>query len=173
MRKAITILGIFISTSLLVYLVYGIISKIDVRMSKDEEIMTLPSFSFPDLSGRIIHSDSISEGPVLIVKFHPECEHCQYEINEILNSPITKTGTKIYLITNAGKEKTVEYISGYKVNEVHNLNILLDTAGIFGEIFGRDMVPSNFIYNRDLELITALYGEYKVESIMKYLGINE
>jgi len=173
MRKAITILGLFISISLLVYLIYGIMSKIDARKSSAEKIMTLPAFSFPDLSGRIINSDSISEGPVLIVKFHPECEHCRYEINEILSSPITKTGTKIFLITNAGKGKTAEYISGFNFNEVHNLYILIDTAGVFGEIFGRDMVPSNFIYNRNLELVTALYGEHKVESIMKFLGINE
>lgn len=173
MRKAITILGILISISLLAYLIYGIMSKIDARKSSAEKIMTLPAFSFPDLSGRIINSGSISEGPILIVKFHPECEHCRYEINEILSSPITKTGTKILLITNAGKEKTAEYISGFNVNEVHNLNILIDTAGVFGEIFGRDMVPSNFIYNRNLELVTALYGEHKVESIMKFLGINE
>lgn len=173
MRKVIAITGAVISICVLVYLVNGIIRKTNSLKDSETQINTLPSFSFPDLNLKPFYSDSIIEGPVLIVKFHPECEHCQYELTEIFNSPIPKTGIKVLLITNAEIGKTTDYISTFELAGRNNIITLIDTAAVFGEIFGRDIVPSNFIYDRDLKLVAALFGEYKVESIMKYLGLNE
>jgi hypothetical protein len=47
--------------------------------------------------------------------------------------------------------------------------VLSDTAFIFSELFRTDVIPSNFIYNKDLKLVKALRGETTIETITKYL----
>jgi thiol-disulfide isomerase/thioredoxin len=155
------------------FFIYGIIKKSSKKASIEEKISSLPEFSFVDVDGKVFSSTYIKEGPVLIVKFHPECEHCQYEISEILSSKIPLNPVKVLFITNSSKENAIQFFSQFDKSRLVDSRILIDTAFLFMEIFGKDLVPSNYIYDKDLKLRKALYGEYKVEVIEKLLGLNE
>jgi hypothetical protein len=50
---------------------------------------------------------------------------------------------------------------------------MTDTAYALADIFSRNVIPSNYIYNKELKLVKALYGEYKIETILKYLEPRE
>jgi hypothetical protein len=68
----------------------------------------------------------------------------------------------------------VDSISGFldKFNYKNYASVipLADTSYSFGGIFGNNIVPSNYIYNKELELVKVLNGEIKTETLIKYLA---
>lgn len=169
MKKYIIISLITIFLLAVSFFAFGIIKKTKEKSLIEKRISKLPSFTFTSLDGISFTSDSITGGPILIVRFHPECEHCQYEISEILKSKIPESVNKVLLITSADRNMVIRFLDGFNISERQSVIPLLDTVLVFSEIFGDDIVPSNYIYNKDLELIKVLKGEYKIESILKYL----
>jgi hypothetical protein len=154
-------------------LISGIIRKMSKEARVDEKIAYLPSFSFRTLEEDDFHSSEIEKGPVLIIRFHPECEHCQYEISQILKSDIPDIVSKALLISNDDPDSIKVFLKQFNYADHPSITVLADTADIFNSIFGKDIVPSNYIYNKDLKLIKVLFGEVKTETIRKYLLISE
>lgn len=170
MRKLIIFTVIIGALSLLIFFIYGIIRKADNKSESEKNISVLPRFSFMTLTDARFDSDSITEGPVLIIRYNPECEHCQYEISEVSKSSIPSSGIKLLLITTEDRNSVVKFLEPFDLLGDRNVIPLLDTDGTFYRIFGKDYVPSSYIYNKELKLVKALYGEYKIETILKYLG---
>ncbi len=173
MKRIIIISVLLIFTLMLSFLVFGITRKSKEKAIIEKNISKLPSFSFITLERSLFSSDSIKEGPILIVRFHPECEHCQYELSELMRSKIYESCAKILLISGAERGMVMSFLDKFNIAEKLNIIPLLDTAYVFNEIFGDDIVPSNYIYNSRLELVKVLKGEYKVESIQRYLETSE
>lgn len=164
--KFLVITGVFVFVA---FLIYGILKKADEKVISERSISALPRFSFITLSDSSFMSDSITEGPLLILRFHPECEHCQYEISEISKSNIPSSGVKLLLITSADRNSVMKFLGQFDFPDDETVIPLFDPDGTFYKYFGKDIVPSSYIYNKELKLVKALYGEYKVETIIKYL----
>jgi thiol-disulfide isomerase/thioredoxin len=173
MKKIITGLVVTVFFLTITFIVIEIGNKLNKGKIIKEHISKLPQFSFTTLQNTSFNSSSITQGPVLIVRYHPECEHCQYEISELLKSKIAKSGCKILLISNADKNDINKFLNQFSISEKPGIIPLLDTASVFSNIFGKDIIPSNYIYNKELDLIKILYGEYKIETILKYIEESE
>jgi hypothetical protein len=173
MRRIIlgTVTIVFVTTAN--FLFWGIHGKIQKQKQITEKISKLPSFTFLKLTNEYFSSSAINSGPVLIIHFHPECEHCQYEISEIMNSKIPASGTKVILISNAHPDSIRKFLGQFNYSDYPSVITLIDTAYLFADIFGSEIVPSNFIYNKDLKLVKILKGEMKTEAILKYLVAGE
>jgi len=173
MRKIIlTILLVAFSISMIL-LIAGVCSRLLKEKRIDEKISVLPSFSFKTLAKDDFHSSEIKEGPVLIVRFHPECEHCRYEISQILNSDIPALVSKALLISSDHPDSIRKFLGQFSSADYPSIIALADTSDLFSDIFGRDIVPSNYIYNKKLKLVKVLFGEVKTETILKYIRISE
>lgn len=173
MRKIILGSVIIIVVLFISFLIIGMGKKVQNRKLITEKIARLPSFSFMKLSNESFNSSEIKKGPVLIVHFHPECEHCKYEISEILKSDIPASGTSVIMVSSADPYELRKFFSQFDYSDYPAINVLVDSSYIFGNIFGSDVVPSNYIYNKDLNLVKVLYGEVKTETILKYLHDSE
>jgi hypothetical protein len=103
------------------------------------------------------------------VRFHRECEHCQYEISELFKSNIPDYSATVILVSSDYPDSIRRFLSKFKYADYPSVIPLADTSFVFGDIFGSDIIPSNYIYNRDLDLIKVLSGEVKTETILKYL----
>jgi peroxiredoxin len=156
-----------------VLLITGMIKKIHRQKEVKERISTLPSFKLMRLDNVRFNSSEINQGPVLIVRFHPECEHCQYELTEILKSEIPDLAAKVILISNANPDSIRKFLDHLNYHDYPSVIALADTAYTLGEIFGNEIVPSNYIYNKELDLIKVLSGEARTETILKYLRLCE
>jgi len=167
--------GVIISVIILTSasLIAGMACKMNKKNEMAQRIKKLPSFSFMTLTGGSFNSSDIIEGPVLVVRFHPECEHCQYEISEILKSDLPASGTKIILVSNAEKDEVISFLSQFDLSRYPCITTLIDTSYKFGEVFGSNIVPGNYLYNEKLELIKSFKGEVKTETILKYLVAGE
>jgi thiol-disulfide isomerase/thioredoxin len=169
MRRIILGIVILVFAVSVTFLVSGILAKTTKHKQLSEKISKLPSFSFTTLTNESFNSSQIKNGPVLIIRFHPECEHCQYEISEILKSNIPASGTTVIMISSAHPDSIRRFLSQFNYSDYPSVIPLADTSYIFGDIFGSDIVPSNYIYNRELDLVKVLPGEVKTETILKYL----
>lgn len=173
MRKILLpgIIILFVLTA--TFLISGMIKKIQRQNQVKERISTLPLFSFMTIMDSNFNSSEIKEGPVLIVRFHPECEHCQYELTEILKSDIPVLAAKVILISSAPPDSIRRFLGRLNYIDIPSIVTIADTSYKFGEIFGNDVVPSNYIYNKKLDLVKVLTGEVRTETIIKYLEESE
>ena len=150
-------------------LVIGISKKLQNQKLVEEKIAKLPAFSFLTLDKRIYNSIDTKNGPVLIVHFHPECEHCQYEISELLKSKIPILFSTVFLVSSAHPDSIKSFLSNFNLKNYSSVIPLLDTSYKFEEIFGSGIIPSTYIYSGNLNLVKVLHGEVKTETIIKYL----
>jgi hypothetical protein len=173
MRKLMLGVLIVIFVSATSFLILGIVNKAQNRNLQYEMIKRLPAFSFMTLTNEMFNSSQISKGPVLVIRFHPDCEHCQYEISEIVRSNIPDTAILIIMVSSADSGRVKNYLDQFDISHHPGIIPLVDSNYSFGEIFGRDIVPSNYIYNKELNLVKVMYGEVKPETIIKYLEGSE
>ena len=173
MRKIILIILLVVFSLSMILLISGVSSKMIKEKRINEKISVLPSFSFKTLAKDDFSSSEIKKGPVLIVRFHPECEHCQYEISQIFKSDIPALVSNTLLISSDHPDSIRKFLEQYNSSDYPSVIALADTSDSFSDIFGKDIVPSNYIYNKELKLVKVLLGEVKTETILKYIKISE
>lgn len=169
------ILGLVVLTVFLVgtLLLIGINRKMKNQKEISERTSKLPSFTFMTLSELPFNSLDINEGPVLIVHFHPECEHCQYEISEILKSVIPESFKTVLLVSSANPDSIRRFLFRMNISDFPSVITLADTSYSFEATFGSSPIPTSYIYNSKLKMIKVLHGEVKTETILKYLWDSE
>ena len=169
MKKALAKIIIAAAGIIFLFLAGGIIVKAFQSNATAKRIAKLPSFSLPTVEGNIFHSEDIEGGPLLIIYFHPECEHCQFEISSLIDSDIFSYGVRVILVSYASAEAIGIFMKQFIIND-KNIQILCDEELKFYELSGMNVIPSNFIYSKDLKLVKLLKGELKTEVILKYLA---
>jgi hypothetical protein len=155
------------------FLIIGIVRKVQIKKEVEHKISSLPAFSFLTLQNEFYNSTEIRKGPVLVVHYHPECEHCQFEISEILKNNIPALFTKVILVSGAHPDSIRKFLKRFNYSEYPSVLPLVDTSDNFEKTFGKSIVPSSYIYNSKLYLVKFLHGEVKSESILKYLQESE
>lgn len=136
-----------------------------------ERVQILQHACFESLTGGQICVDEFDiRKPTVIIYFHTECEHCQYEASEIGQQAEQFEKANMILITPDDSIKRVEaFAVKYHLWEVDNLTILLDRNSQFKNQFGTSIFPSVFIYGKDKKLLKMYKGETKIDAIIKSL----
>jgi thiol-disulfide isomerase/thioredoxin len=172
MRKVFLGFVITFIVFLTAFLLRGIVRKVHNSELIAENIARFPVFSFITLSNETFNSRNIKEGPVLVVHFHPECEHCRHEISEIFRSQIPESFTSVILVSAAHPDSIKVFLKKLNSSDFATVIPLADTAYKFEDVFGRGIIPSIYIYNRKLELIKVLRGEVKTQTILNCIQEN-
>lgn len=169
MKKTLTITILVIVAGLTTFLIISTVGKMHKSNIAKEKIKTLPSFSFKKLNDTIFNSNKIKEGPVLILFFHPECEHCQYQITSLFKKWVRPRDLHVLLVSNAEKSEIRSFIKKNEFPDYPGLIVLIDETDKFRDYFGTAQVPATFIYNKNLKLVKYFQGEVRPETILKYL----
>ena len=167
-----TVTILFFSLSM-IYLVRGVVDKSVKNRHLNQNISSLPVFEFMTLEKEAFRSSDITEGPVLIVRFHPECDHCRYELSELFKSNIPDLVSRLILVSGARPDSLKKFLGQVDHHEHPNISVLSDFPDSFRGIFGNDVVPSNYIFNKELKLLKVIYGEVKTETLLKYIQEDE
>ena len=162
---------LFLGTTLIII---GLIAIRINRSLREKEatlnsIITMPTFSYMTLTDKLFVSANIIKGPVIIVNYHPECEHCRYEIGELVKSGIAASGVEIIFISSAEKDEQIKFLEESGIDPFGSFTFLTDPAITFGKIFGSKSVPAIYIYDEALQLIKSFQGEVRIETIEKTL----
>lgn len=135
-------------------------------------VQSLTHVYFESLTGGQICVDEFdAQKPTVIIYFHPECEHCQYEASEIGKQAEQFEKANMILITPDDSTKRIEaFATKYHLWEVDNLTILLDRNMQFKNQFGTSIFPSVFIYGSDKKLLKIYKGEIKIDAIINSIN---
>lgn len=174
MRKIIKYLVIVTIGFVVAYLIAQVISKYNEKKEVEIRIQTLPDVTFTSVFGDSISlKDFDSTRSLILIYFHPECEHCQYEAKEIGLRADEFNDCQLVMITPDDSLVRIEkFCEQYHLQEVDNLEVLLDQKGKFEQTFGNAILPSVYIYDKDQKLKKQFLGETKPEAIIAEIGNN-
>jgi len=106
----------------------------------------------------------------VLIWFHPECEHCRYQLNTINNHIERLPTTRLIFLTD---ERTF-FSNNYRfhwpnlINSSHVLFGIIDRSRFIDE-FGPVLIPSLLFFNREGILKEKLLGEVKIAKIVKLI----
>jgi len=173
MKKSVLITIMMIFISLAAFLIIRIIDSQEEQKLYESRIKQLPQFSFTTLSGTSFSSSEVKNGPLLIVYFHPGCGHCEYEVSELCKSSLFEYGISVLLVSGAARDSVRNFLGRVSCPENDRLKTLIDTAALFSTVFGKAIIPSGYLYDRNLSLIDSFYGEYRIETILNRFRESE
>ena len=173
MKKLAGKLLLILTFGLLILLIGGTIIKKAKAEEAAEKIRNLPDLIMTDIRGNIFRTDQITSGPLLITFFHPECDHCRYEISSLLGSGLSDSKIILLLVSYADRTDIQSFMQQLDIVDGSNLHVLHDLDFKMSDFFGVDIMPSNFIYNDSLQLVKIYKGSTRPEAMMKYLYSND
>lgn len=157
---------------LMIFLAYfGMKGLKKQKLNKQIEIsiQVLPDFSFYDLNEEYIWFENISELDLVIIYFHPECEHCQYEATELFKHRDKFKDAQIIMVSPATLKEVQEFNISYQLDRTDKIRVFWDKDYMFEDYFGSATFPTVFIYHQN-KLQKKYKGEVKIEAILKYLN---
>lgn len=173
MKKRIGKVLLVLVGGLLIFLTGGIITKKVKAEQAAEKIRILPVIVMKDIWGNSFTTDEISSGPLLITFFHPECDHCKYEISSLISTDLIDSQFTILLVSYAKVDDIQSFIQEIGNNDALNVQVLHDPDFRMSDMYRADVLPSNFIYDKELRLVKVFKGATKPETILKYLNGND
>jgi len=166
-KRALTIAFIAIICGLLSWLIFQSL-KADVLPIGS----TMPELRYFDGSIRkIIKPDSLNS--TLIMIFHKECGHCEYQLNQF-DKNIKRFGrTRMFLLTPEPKFFQDDSIKQKWPALVSSQNIFWGVVkrSEFKEKFGRFVFPSVYLFDNSGKLCFKIKGEVKFQRILDRLKI--
>ena len=149
----------------------SIIKRIKQKKIIENKIQTIPEFIYYDLLGEKFNSSYINDNnSCLIIYFHPECEYCHYEAEQISLNIDQFYDFQIIMISTASSESVKDFANNYHLLEFDNISVLIDTLDVFHNTFGPNPFPASFIYNKERKLVKQFKGEVSTEALLKYLN---
>ncbi len=142
-------------------------------MAKKEietHIQILPNGQFTNLNNEDVCLHDYNGLPMVVIYFHPECEHCQYEAQALRLNKEAFVNTQIIMITNDDSlSRLNQFVKQYQLWDLEAIDILMDKNDAFYKFFGTSIFPSVFIYDRNRQLQNKYLGETKPEAILSSL----
>lgn len=169
MKNLIRKFVVAVISGLLAFLICGIFIRKAKAEKAADRIKTLPDIVLSDINGDTVRTSQIHTGPALVAFFHPECDHCNYEISSLLGSVLIDSQMTILLISYADKSEIISFMRQFDIDDNSTLHILHDPEHKISDLFRANCMPSNYIYNDSLQLVKIFKGSTKPEAFMRYL----
>jgi len=157
----------------LIFLIGAIMIKKVKAEQAAEKIRILPVLVMKDIWGNSFTTDQILSGPLLITFFHPECDHCKCEISSLISTDLIDSQLTILLVSYAKVNDIQSFMQEVGNIDALNMQILHDPDFRMSDLYRADVLPSNFIYDKELRLVKVFKGATKPETILKYLNEND
>jgi len=138
------------------------------KKEAEARIQILPDVSFTDFEENQVSLQNFDKTKsMVIIYFHRNCEHCQYEAREIgQNDGAFKNCQLLMVSANDSVRALEKFCNMYNLWEVDNIEVLIDKQNRFKQTFGRAIIPSVYIYDRNQKLKKNFFGETKLEAII-------
>ena len=164
----------------LLFAVVGVMSVKSIRKYEEKKKAELNVQSLPDVTfysigqkGVNLHEYS-NEMPLILIYFHPMCEHCNYEAQEIRQNASAFANSQLVMITADDSIARVEdFCNRHNLSELVNIDVLFDKDKTFENIFKKAIVPSFYVYGSDRRLKKRFLGETKPEAIIKFIHSSD
>jgi len=157
----------------LIYFGYQTIQEQIIKKEIERNAQKMPSLSFYALNQTIFNYNNVKKNSTLIIYFHPECEHCQYEAKELLENKEHFSKVSILMVSPAPLIQIKQFNTEYHLDKISTLKVLWDKERKFKSYFGTSIFPTVLIYNNKNRLQKKYKGEVKIEAILKHLEASK
>lgn len=168
MRRLIKILLIAVVLFVIGYFGYKTVYKIQMQKQAALNTATIPQFTFETINHQSFGRQNIKDtlGNVDIMLFSPDCEHCQYMAQSMVQHKEQIKNIQFIMVTPFGDSASVaQFAQTYGLNALPNVQLLLDTKVAFPKIFGSSLVPSFYVYKNN-RLVKGIKGETRMENLL-------
>ncbi|WP_163176043.1 peroxiredoxin [Bacteroides sp. 51] len=153
----------------LVALITLIAVQLNIRHNKYSAIQKLPNIELMTIDGTLIklHELNLKNKIFLIFLFHPECEFCLMELQDIILNKDELSSIDLLIVSTATIGEIKDLFNDYPLDSINNVVIASDYKGEFCEIFKIKSPPVWFIYS-DNELIKSFKGTMSIKNILQF-----
>ncbi|WP_445721586.1 TlpA family protein disulfide reductase [Flavobacterium sp.] len=171
MKKTLKIVIPIIVLSLLAFMGYKVVSKINHKKQVAENIKKMPSFAYITLENEIFANENLEQKkPTLFIYFNSECGFCNHEAEMVQQNVEQLKAIQVVFISFEPVEKIKQFADNFKLLNYDNIHFLSDSENTFATTFDVKSMPCIVIYDKENNLIEKIKGQTKVETLIDKLG---
>ena len=173
MKKILKIVIPIIIISLLAFMGYKVVSKINHKKQVAENIKQIPSFSYVSLENEVFTNKNLaSEKPTLFIYFNSECDFCNHEAEMVQENIENLKDIQVVFVSYEPLEKIQLFATKFNLLNHANIHFLSDPKASFAATFDVNALPCLVLYDDDRNLIEKIKGQVKMETILNKITLN-
>lgn len=106
----------------------------------------------------------------MIMLFSPDCDHCQYETEQIIRHKEAFEKIQIVMATTAPFDKMLGFYQKYDLKSFDFITMGKDVNYLLPSFYDIRNFPFLAFYNKKKELISVFEGSMPIEKIVEELG---
>ena len=170
MKKQVLLGLIFLILAISAFLGYQSYKKIKAGKAFSMQIQQLPEPVLFQWIGKAAQKNNKS---TVVLFFHPDCEHCQYEAKAMMEQRNAFTDINVWWISAADTSAIKTFSQTFVLAKFPNTYLAHIPAGKIIQTFGSVSVPHIFIYDEQGILQKQFKGETKIDAILKYINAQK
>ena len=168
MKKTLKILLPILIISLIAFMGYKVVSKINHKKQVAENIKKMPAFSYLTLENKIFTNENLVKGkPTLFIYFNSECDFCNHEAEMVQQNIEELKAIQVVFISYEPVEKIKQFANNYKLLNYDNIYFLSDSKISFATTFDVKSMPCLVLYDKENNLIEKIKGQVKIETVLE------
>ena len=170
MKKQLKIFIPLVFVSLLSFMGYKIVTKINHKKEIAANIKTIPDYTYQNLKGESFSNKNLkTDTATLFIYFNSECEYCNEEAQMIQES-VNKFAPYQLVFVSFEKPKDIySFAKKHNLLNYDNVHFVCDTKVTFATTFDVQSLPCLVLYDKNQQLIEKIKGQTKVETLVKKL----
>jgi len=167
MKKILKILIPILIISLLAFMGYKVVSKINHKKQVAENIKKIPNFSYVTLENKVFTEENLVKGkPTLFIYFNSECDFCNHEAEMVQQNIEQLKDIQVVFISFEPIEKIKQFATKFKLLNHDSITFLSDSKISFATTFDVKSLPCLVLYDKDNNLIEKIKGQVKIETVL-------
>ena len=173
MKKTLKIVIPILVLSLLAFIGYKVVSKINHKKQVAENIKQMPNFSYLTLENKVFTQENLVQNkPTLFIYFNSECDFCNHEAEMVQQNLEQLKAIQVVFISYEPVDKIKQFATKFKLLNHANISFLSDTKITFATTFDVKSMPCLVLYDKDNNLIEKIKGQVKIETVLNKLPSN-
>jgi peroxiredoxin len=169
MKKYLKIIIPLTVISLLAFMGYKVITKINHKKEVAAHIKTTPAFSYENTTGGVFTNKDLKQMPTVFIYFNSECEYCNEETRMIKENINKLKNFQLVFISFEKSNLIQAFATKHQLTSYDNVHFLSDTKVTFATTFDVQSLPCLVLYDKNQHLIEKIKGQTKVEILVKKL----
>jgi peroxiredoxin len=171
MKKILKIVIPIFFITVLCFLGYQIVNKINYKKEVAANIKTIPDFKYQNLKGESFSNKNLKKGtPTLFIYFNSECEYCNEEAQIIHDHIKDFNPFQLVFVSFEHPKKIASFAKKHNLLNNDKINFVCDSKVTFVTTFDVQSLPCLVLYDKNQQLIEKIKGQTKVPTLIKKLN---
>ena len=168
MKKTLKILLPILIISLIAFMGYKVVSKINHKKQVAENIKKMPAFSYLTLENKIFTNENLVKGkPTLFIYFNSECDFCNHEAEMVQQSIDQLKAIQVVFISYEPIEKIKQFATKFKLLHHANISFLCDSKVTFATTYDVKSMTYIMLDYKENNIKEKIKGQVKIETVLE------